>query len=332
MGETEIYRKSAGRTEIRTKKRHPFLEDFAATFHAFLKNRLAMAGFVIVLIYIGITLADFIYPRYLGVSNINSIQSFVHPLFSAYLPTAPFVFPSTAPHTDPSWWFWLGTTEYRAPILPLMLASLKLDITISFLIVGSGVLIGIVIGAISGFVGGYVDEVLMRITDIFFSIPSLVLAIAFIYVLAQDKFSGLDSLVIALVVIWWPTYARLTRGVTLSVKSMKFIEASIASGASKVWIIFRHVVPNVLSPSFVQLSLDLGSVVLILAALDFINLPIIGPLVPELGKMIYDGESYLVTGVWWPVTIPGIFLLLFTVAVNLMGDGLRDVLDPKLRG
>ncbi|MEM3852226.1 MAG: ABC transporter permease, partial [Methanomassiliicoccales archaeon] len=200
------------------------------------------------------------------------------------------------------------------------------------LIVFSGLAIGIILGAISGFFGGYVDEVVMRITDIFFSIPSIVLAIAFVYVLSRDGFSGLESLVIALIVIWWPTYARLTRGVTLSVKSMKYIEASIASGASRIGIVFKHVLPNVLSPAFVQLSLDLGSIVLIIAALDFIQLPIISPFVPELGKMINDGESYLVTGMWWPVTIPGLFLLLFTVSVNLMGDGLRDVLDPKLRG
>lgn len=332
MAETTVFKGRAARAEVRVRKRHPFLEDFASTFRAFMSNKIALVGFVIVLIYIGFTIADLTYPYYLGVHNINNINSFNPGGYAAAIPTPPFVLPPSHLKGAPSWWFWLGTTEFQDPILPIMLAALKVDIVYSFIIVGSGLVIGILLGSISGFLGGYVDEVLMRITDIFFSIPSLVLAIAFIYVLAQRGFSGLDSLVLALIVIWWPTYARLTRGVTLSVKNMKFIEASIASGATRLGIVFKHVIPNVLSPSLVQLSLDLGSIVLILAALDFINLPIISPFVPELGRMIYNGEQYLVSGIWWPVTIPGLFLLLFTVSVNLMGDGLRDVLDPKLRG
>ncbi len=309
------------------KKRHPMLEDFSATFKAFTRNKLAVVGFSITMVYFALTILDYVYPAYLGVSNIDQVTSWVFPL-TANPPTGPFIIPSTAAATAPHWWFWFGTSLSRQPILPIMLAALKTDITFTLEVVLLGMLIGITVGAIAGYLGGVVDETLMRITDIFFSVPSLILAIAFVYVLGYS----LNNLLAALVILWWPTYARLTRGVTLTVKSMKFIEASRASGASKIRIIFRHVIPNVLSPSFVQLSLDLGTVVLILAGLRFINLPIISPLIPELGTMINDGNSVLVGGYWWAVTIPGVFLLLFTVAVNLMGDGLRDVFDPKLRG
>ncbi len=309
------------------KKRHPMLEDFSATFKAFLRNKIAVVGFGISMVYFALTILDYVYPQYLGVTNIDNIRSWVFTL-TAYPPTAPGVIPSTAPATDPHWWFWLGTSLYRQPILPIMFAALKTDISFTFEVVLSGMLIGIIVGAIAGYLGGVVDETLMRVTDIFFSVPSLILAIAFVYVLGYT----LTNLLAALIILWWPVYARLTRGVTLTVKSMKFIEASIASGSSKFRIIFRHVIPNVLSPSLVQLSLDLGSVVLILAALRFIGLPIISPLIPEIGTMINDGQNVLVGGQWWSVTVPGVFLLIFTVAVNLMGDGLRDVFDPKLRG
>lgn len=319
--------KSLERVAQPVRKRHPKIEDFLATIKAFLKNKIAVVGFGIFLAYMIITLLDFAYPRYLGISNIDSIKNFVGTL-TAYPPTRPFVIPQTAPSWAPHWWYWLGTSLYQAPILPIMLAALKTDIPFTFEVVVSGMAIGIIVGSVAGYMGGVVDEVLMRVTDIFFSVPSLILAIAFVYVFGYS----LTNLLAALVILWWPVYARLTRGVTLTVKSMKFIEASKASGASKLRIIFQHVLPNVLSPSFVQISLDLGTVVLILAGLRFVNLPIISATIPEIGTMINDGNVWLAGGMWWAVVIPGVFLLIFTVAVNLMGDGLRDVLDPRLRG
>lgn len=326
MKDAVVTEKVAEKKE-KMEKRHPVIEDFTTTLRSFVKNKVALIGSSITMFYFALTILDYVYPQFLGVSDINTITSWVKSL-SANPPTPPFLIPSTAPATNPHWWFWFGTTLYRQPILPIMIAALKTDIEVSLIIVLSGMIMGIIVGAISGYLGGIVDETVMRITDIFFSVPALILAIAFVYVLGYS----LVNLEIALIIIWWPVYARLTRGVTLTVKSMKFIEASIASGATKTRIIFRHVLPNVLSPSFVQLSLDLGSVVLILAAFSFIQLPILSPLVPELGSMISQGQEYLASGVWWPVVVPGVFLLIFTVAVNLMGDGLRDVLDPKLRG
>lgn len=324
--------KISGEALPKTRRRHAALEDFLTTFRYFLKNKVAVAGFAITLVYFVLTIMDYVYPQFLGVRDISTISSWIPIQAPSYRPTPPFVFPSTAPSSNPSWWFWLGTTQYRIPLLPVIIAALKTDITISLTIVLIGMAIGIVVGAVSGYLGGVVDETVMRVTDVFFSVPALILAIAFVYVLSQTTHNNLFNLELALILVWWPVYARLTRGVTLTVKSMKFIEASIASGASKFRVIFSHVLPNVLSPSFVQLSLDLGSVVLILAALSFIQLPILNPNLPELGALISGGQDWLVGGFWWAVAVPGVFLLIFTVAVNLMGDGLRDVLDPKMRG
>ena len=322
---TEI--KNAGRIQA-TRKRHPRIESFRSTFNLFLKNKLALAGFIITLTYGIIAILDWAHPSWLGIANINNAANFT-PGGASALSLAP----PTAPTLSHGWWYWFGTTEYQIPILPVMLAALKFDIAYSVLIVVTGMLIGVIIGTISGYLGGAVDETVMRITDIFFSVPSLILVIAITFVLGESLF----FVVIALIIIWWPIYARLTRGLTLSVRSMKYIEAATASGSSKIRTIFSHIIPNVLSPTFVQFSLDLGSIVLIFASFDYIGLNKGNPLLPELGQMINWGQTFFTyttpSGMimWWPVVIPGIFLLIFTVAVNLMGDGLRDVLDPRLR-
>lgn len=299
-------------------KHRPRVEDFKSTFKLFIKNRLAFVGFVIVLIYFIITVLDYVYPQYLGVKDINTVASWV-PQLASGIPSGP-----TLSH---GWEYLFGETLYFAPIFPVMLAALKTDITYSILIVLSGALIGIILGTMSGYFGKLYDEVLMRVTDIFFSVPTLVLAIAVTVVLGKS----LQNVVIALIIIWWPIYARLTRGVSLSIKSNKFIEAATAAGSSGIRNVFVHILPNVLSVVFVQFSLDLGSIVQLFAALDFIGFNEGSPLLPELGNMLTWGTSYLVAGIWWPIVVPGIFLLIFTVAINLMGDGLRDVLDPKLR-
>lgn len=299
-------------------RRNPRIEDFSHTFKLFVKNKLAFIGFVIVLIYFGITILDYVYPAYLGVSNINTAASWVESL-STGVPGPP-----TLSH---GWWYIFGETEYLIPLFPVMLAALKVDVTYSVAVVLVGAIIGSILGTISGYFGRFYDELLMRVTDVFYSVPVLVLAIAVTIVLGFS----LLHLFFALIIVWWPIYARLTRGMALSIKSNKFIEAATASGSSGIRNVFVHVLPNALSVVFVQFSLDLGMVVLTFASLDFIGFNRGSPLLPELGNMITWGETYLSAGIWWPIVVPGIFLLIFTVAVNLMGDGLRDVLDPKLR-
>ncbi len=301
------------------RRRHPKMEDYSHTFRLLLKNKLAMVGMIITFIYFLIAILDTVFPQYLGVSSTNSLLVFKEPVHV----------PPLAPGFANGWQHIFGNAEFNAlqfPLLPICLAALKFDLGYAVFIVLLGAFIGATIGAVAGFKGGYADEVLMRVTDVFLSVPFLILALAFIFLLGRY----ISSAVYALLIIWWPFYSRLGRGQALYVKSMKFVEASTASGASSMRNVFSHVLPNILSPVFVQISLDLGSIMQLFAVLFFLGI-ISDPYFPELGNIINQGQQWLAVGVWWPVVIPGIFILVFTVAINLMGDGLRDVLDPKLR-
>lgn len=297
------------------------------TLNLFINNKTALVGAIITAAYFIIALLDTVYPEYLGVTSIASVTSFLHSkgLDPSVLPTPPTL--------SDGWWYWFGTTEYGVPILPAMLAALKVDIGYSVIIVLSAAFIGLLIGASSGYLGGAYDEALMRVVDVFYGIPFLVFAIAVVYVLGR----GIDILAVALIVIRWPFFARLSRGSSLSIRSTKYVEAAQAYGSSSLRNVFIHVIPNILSPIYVQVSLELGTVVLVFATLDFLGLSFANPLIPELGSMIagFAGSgatsTFLAYGIWWPIVIPGVFLLIFTISVNLMGDGLRDILDPKLR-
>ncbi len=304
----------------KTDRRNPRLDSFKFTLRLFIKNKTAFVGLIIVLIYAILTIMDFVYPQYLGTSNINTILSFTNGVGGPQPPITGF-----------GWWRLLGTTGYnRIAIFPAMLAALKVDIPISFEVVIFGAVIGSIIGTASGFLGGYLDEVVMRVTDVFFSVPFLIMAIAFVIVF-RTTLPGLDPFILALVIIWWPIYARVTRGLALTIKSQKFVEAAVAAGASRARNIFVHVLPNVLSPIFVQISLDLGTIVQIFAALFFLGFAAVSPDTPELGNLMVQGTNYFPIGDWWPLVVPGVFLVIFTIAVNLVGDGLRDVLDPRVR-
>lgn len=301
--------------------RHSRFENANSTFRLFLKNRLAMVGLIITAFYFGIAILDAIYPQWLGVSSLSTALNFIpgH---------RPNTFLPTGPNFSGSWWYWFGTTYSRIPILPAVLGALRIDLAYTVLIVFVGMSVGVVVGSIAGYFGGLIDEVVMRVTDVFFSLPFFVFALAIVYVLGFS----FTNVVVALMIIWWPTYARLSRGLALETKAFKYVEASRASGASNFRILTSHIIPNVLSPVYVQISLDLGSVIQLFAAIFFLVGSLGASAYPvEIGYMIAQGESFLAFGIWWPVIIPSLFLLVFTVAVNLMGDGLRDVLDPRLR-
>lgn len=316
------------------KKRSPRLEDIKDTAKLLIKNKLALAGLIITSFYFFFAILDIVYPQYLGVGP-GIVTTFVR-----------FTGPNVAVSQQPSypvfnrgWWYFLGTTYAGIPLLPAMLAALYNDIWDSALVVMSGAMIGIIIGTFSGYFGKLIDELMMRITDIFFSIPYLIFAIIVVTVMSQvfakDNITmpPLTMISISLIVIWWPTYARLTRSITLSVKSQKFIEASTASGSSRLRNVVVHVIPNVLSPVFVQVSLDFGNVILLFATLAFLPLTFLNltEFTPELGSMISWSEGYMLGPGWFAAVVPAVFLLIFTISINLFGDGLRDVLDPKLR-
>jgi len=212
----------------------------------------------------------------------------------------------------------------------------RTTLIMSMIVVLSGAIIGLVLGAIAGFYGGWVDETLMRITDIFLSLPALILAMAITAVLSRN----LNNIMLALIIVWWPGYARLMRGQVLLIRESTYVEAARSIGARKSRILFRHIVPNSLSPLVVNVTLDLGAVALVAAGLSFIGFGVDSGYA-EWGRMISDGQAWMppivsiFNGVaysaWWTWAIPGAFILVFVMGFSLLGDGLRDILDPRTR-
>lgn len=219
----------------------------------------------------------------------------------------------------------LGTDDNGMDIFSRIIFGIRLDLIIAIVIVGVVAVFGTILGVFSGYHGGKLDELYMRIADIFMAFPYLLLAMAIAAVLGPSIFHS----IIAISITWWPVYARLARGATLSVREREFVEASRALGARDSYIIFRHILPNVIAPIMVQATLDMGNVILEAAALSFIGLGAQAPQ-PELGLMISIGRNFM-RDYWWVATFPGLTILIMVLGFNLMGDGLRDLLDPKLR-
>ncbi len=224
------------------------------------------------------------------------------------------------------------------------------DLVIAGGVVGSGALIGLVLGALSGLKGGIGDDIIMRLTDIFLSIPGLFLVLIILAVVSSTISTSIPlriALVIgAFVVTWWPGYTRIVRSQVLVTREQKFVEAAKASGAGTGRILRRHIIPNSIYPVFVQMSLDVGVVPLLLASIFYLGFgPLIFPseggLFPEWGVMAATSvnisnfyENFLVTGQaipWWQIAIPGLVIFFFAISVNFFSDGLRDALDPRLR-
>lgn len=219
-----------------------------------------------------------------------------------------------------------GTDEMGRDIYSRVIMGTRLSLQIGLIIVFVAMGIGIPLGIIAGYVGGWVNEVIMRITDIFLSIPGLLLALAIVGVLGP----GIKNAMIALSLVWWPGYVRLVQGKTLSLREEAFVESARSIGAGKLRIIFSHILPNCTSPIIVKASMDMGMAILFAANLGFIGVGAQPP-EPEWGAMISVGRNYLPDR-WWMATFPGLAILFTVLGFNLLGDGLRDVLDPQSRG
>ncbi len=191
------------------------------------------------------------------------------------------------------------------------------------LVVGLAVLIGAPLGAVAGFKGGWFDETIMRVTDLFLAFPSLLLAMAITAALGR----GLENAALALVISWWPWYARLVRGVALSLRERYFVEAAQSMGVREVTIIGRHILPNCLSPIMVQATVDLGTVILAMGGLAFIGLGTQPP-AADWGLMISEGRTSILES-WWIAIFPMLAMLILVLAFNLLGDTLRDIFDPR---
>lgn len=225
----------------------------------------------------------------------------------------------------PSVEHWLGTDQLGRDVWARVAHGAGISLRVGFGVVILSVLLGVLVGLLAGTSGGAWDNLLMRLTDIFFAFPSLILAMAIAAALGPN----LNNTIIAVALVSWPIYARLVRANVLALREREFVEAARALGASQSRLMLRHLLPNTLTPVFVQASFDVGGAILTAAGLSFIGFGAQPP-TPEWGAMVSETRSYIAEAIWAP-TAPAIGILLTVLAFNLLGDALRDVLDPRGR-
>ena len=223
----------------------------------------------------------------------------------------------------PSALHWMGTDDQARDIFSRVVHGSRLTLMVIALVTVIATPIGLLVGTTAGYFGGWVDTVLMRITDIVLAFPRLILALAFVAALGP----GIENAVIAIAITSWPAYARLARAETLTIRNSDFIAASRLQGASSARIIWGHVVPLCLSSVIIRVTLDMAGIILTAAGLGFLGLGAQPPS-PEWGAMVAGGRRFLIDQ-WWVATMPGIAIFVVSLGFNLLGDGLRDVLDPK---
>ena len=265
------------------------------------RNRLAMAGLVIVAILL--------------------VVAAFAPLIAPHDPLTQDLSRRLLPPGTPG--NLLGTDDFGRDILSRIIYGARITLYIIALVAVTAPVLGLLIGTVAGYFGGWIDAVLMRLTDIFLAFPRLILALALVAVLGP----GIENAVLAIALTAWPPYARVARAETLTVRSSDYIAAIRLQGASSARIIAGHVVPMCLPSVIIRVTLDMAGVILIAAGLGFLGLGVLPP-TPEWGLMISSGRKYLFEQ-WWVATMPGLAIFIVSLGFNLLGDGLRDVLDPR---
>ena len=225
----------------------------------------------------------------------------------------------------PSWKHPFGTDHMGRDIFSRVIYGARTSLLIGFSVVSIALVIGLFLGLIAGYFGGKFDLLIMRITDIFLAFPPLLLAL----LIASTLGRGLMNAILALAISWWPWYTRLVRGMAISVKNRPYVEAAKAMGVADWKIMIRHILPNSVSPLIVQATMDIGSAILEAAALSFLGLGVQPP-TPDWGLMISEGKNYFLNYWWYPV-FPGLAIFVTVIAFNLLGDAIREVIDPRLR-
>lgn len=266
------------------------------------KSPLAMVGIIVVIIFLFVAFfAPWLAPYNPIKQNLDNILQ-----------------PPSLPHP-------FGTDTLGRDIFSRVIYGARISLVIGVMVVTVSSIIGIFFGLVSGFFGGYIDLIIMRFTDLFLSFPALILAMA----IAGALGPSLTNTMIAISLVWWPSYARLIRGQVLAIKHKEFVEAANALGESNIKIMLGHVLPNSVGPAVIQATMDLGSVILTAAGLSFIGFGAQPP-IPEWGSMISLGRNYFLKQ-WWLATFPGLAILFTVIGFNLLGDGVRDLLDPRIR-
>ncbi|MGQ0569671.1 MAG: nickel transporter permease [Armatimonadota bacterium] len=225
----------------------------------------------------------------------------------------------------PSTAHFFGTDDFGRDIFTRVVYGARVSLLSAIVVIVTSVLVGVIVGTLAGYRGGWSDELLMRVTDMFMAFPPILLAMAVVVVLKPT----LANTTLALVIVWWPAYARLVRSQVLTIKERSYVEAAVGLGAPAMRVIRRHVLPNATAPIIVQATMDMGYVVLAGAGLGFLGLGVQPP-TPEWGKMISDGRRYFLEAWWYPV-FPGLAIAMTVLGFNLIGDDLRDWLDPRSR-
>ncbi|KAA0094779.1 ABC transporter permease [Mycolicibacterium sp. P1-18] len=225
----------------------------------------------------------------------------------------------------PSGAHWFGTDELGRDVLSRVLVAIQTSMQVAVVSVAFAVVVGVTVGVVAGYRGGWLDTVVMRVVDVMFAFPVLLLALAIVAVLGP----GVTTTMLAIGVVYTPIFARVARASTLGVRVEPFVQVSRTMGTGHRYILMRHVLPNIAGPLIVQTSLSLAFAILSEAALSFLGLGIQPP-EPSLGRMIFDSQGF-VTLAWWMAVFPGAAIFVIVLAFNLVGDGLRDVLDPKQR-
>jgi peptide/nickel transport system permease protein len=293
------------RNLISVNSLRPKLKEYRLSFYLLNKNALTRFAFILLLFLIMLALlAPWVipYPDHITTGNDpgNSLQ-------------------------PPSGEHFFGTDELGRDLFSRVVYGTRISLSAAVVTVFFAVIIGSILGAFAGARGGWTDEVIMRVTDIFLSFPPLLLAIAISALMGPS----LNNAKIAIVIAWWPWYTRLVRGQAISIKEKQFSKAAEAIGTSQLKRIFKHIMPNCISPVIIQASMDMGAVILSLAGLSFLGLGAQAP-TPEWGLLINTSRNYFMTAPWYTL-FPGLVIFLTVLTFNLLGDGVREILDPKTR-
>ncbi|WP_370475587.1 nickel transporter permease [Sporosarcina pasteurii] len=289
-----------------TKRTSPRIEAYKAFWKRLIKNKAAVVGGFLILLFV--------------IASI--IVSLFGPHIISYDPTKVDVLNKLQP---PSKEHWFGTDNFGRDIFTRILYGMPLTLKVGFLSVGMGGIVGVILGIVSGYYGGKIDTIIMRIMDVLLAFPGILLALAIVSVLG----GSLTNVIIAVSIFSVPAFARIVRGSTLSVRKLEYIDAVRALGASDLRIIFKHILPNVMSPIIVQATLRIATAVLTASGLSFLGLGAQPP-EPEWGAMLNDGRTYMKSAPHL-ILFPGMMIVIVVLAFNIFGDGLRDALDPKMK-
>ncbi len=266
----------------------------------FAENRLAVAGLTIICLLVAVAV--------------------LAPVLAPHPPNAPDLTQRLAP---PGHAHWLGTDELGRDIFSRIIHGSRLTLYVVALVAIIAAPAGLLIGTVAGYAGGWLDTILMRITDIFLAFPKLILALAFVSALGP----GIENAIIAIAVTAWPPYARIARAETITIRHSDFIRAARLQGAGPIRLVGSHIMPLCLPSLIVRVTLDMAGIILTAAGLGFLGLGAQPPL-PEWGAMISSGRKFMLDQ-WWVAAMPGVAIFIVSLGFNLLGDGLRDVLDPK---